>query len=1499
MKSKLTIVAAIATACAAVQLAAMPTEKETRRAEPVVKKLLASEKAALRAGKKTHSEVADAAMKHADETASEAEKLLLMKGAFSLYVRAGEYDRAIGTIEKMQAAIPDMPDENVVSIIKSSLRNVSRNEGKALYALLDNIEAKRRNADGSANEAANYKFNYKLEDGGAVLTGISPKPVGTLVVPDEIDGYVVTRIESYNESSPFWGCDKLTKVVLPAGLKFESFDAGEFISCKSLCSIDIAKSNKDFTSLDGVLYSKDLSTLCVYPKTRDSIKLSPKTKKVGVCAFRGCALKTAKIPEGVEEIERWNLCECPNLELIEFPKSLKSLGACAACGNDKLTKIVFYGDAPRADVAHYTSGLTQEVFTGAPENLVVEVRRGSKGWLGPDTIELPERWPTDQKESRPIRYMGGEVMRPMFSGMFPGWQVCPEAGREIGIVSNHRGQGDVAFVHPISPERPAVVSNTLTLSNGNPCLFLKMASFAKDYDFLLSVLVNGKEVLPKQLIRTPDSAPWQDITVPLFAWRGQKVKIDVVLAANNWYCEHPFFKRLEVAEGTGQETCGLAGVKNGTETAEGYTWSYFIKNGEATVTAAVSPSPKGDITIPATLGGVKVTGLGEQLFYKCKEVTSATIPEGVTSIGPSAFDLCYGLKSVTIPSSVKTIGNWAFSACFQLQSVTLPESLEYIGIGGFINCRSLKTLNIPAKLSVIGDSAFAYCTGLKQFTVDVENKEFTAIDGGLYSKDWSTLVSAPNVSTIARMPSNVTKIGVSAFQGRDRLENLTIPASVTIIVGGAFHDCGGLTEVTMLGERPETPKDIFPNCGKLKAIHVPANAKSWAGMKEWFGIPLVFDAGVETDGSGNEGQDVEYKFNYKLDNNGNAILTGMPYVSPKPEGVLIVPSIIEGHKVTKLDEHLSFLNCDKMTKLILPAGLESVGFGNFSKGCSSLADIEISKNNPNFTSFKGVLYSKDMKKVVAYPKARDKIELSPQTKIIGRAAFNGCTFKEIEVPSGIERIESHAFVEMLNLEKIVFPASVNEIWMQLFQEDSNLRKIIFVGNAPEVHIEGIYGFFAYAPENIVIEVEKGTKGWNGKDSTDIPERWPKSQFGDRDSRPIRFIGEANANDNGTAGIDDGNANAEPRASLLNRRRPVRESLSLRERREERQRRDAELRALEEKRRQREAEQRAQEERQRAQGAEQRAQEREEQRRQLQQIREELRKAREEREKAEQAAEQNRQATVNGYTWSYRVNNGEAMIVAKKDGKLSRVASSMPTGDVSIPATLNGVTVTSIDKDAFHSCNNLTGVTMPDSVVSIGENAFYGCSNLKSTVLPKYLTIISNGMFDWCTSLTDVTIPDPVTSIGDGAFFRCAFTDITIPNTVTNIGTFAFGWCTELKSVNIPDSVTRVGAHSFSCCQGLASLKMPGRLPHIEEFAFNGCLSLASVAIPGSVTNISTCAFQNCSSLTNVTMLGERPEALDDIFKGCGKLKAIHVPANAKSWAGMKEWQGIPLVFDAK
>ena len=97
---------------------------------------------------------------------------------------------------------------------------------------------------------------------------------------------------------------------------------------------------------------------------------------------------------------------------------------------------------------------------------------------------------------------------------------------------------------------------------------------------------------------------------------------------------------------------------------------------------------------------------------------------------------------------------------------------------------------------------------------------------------------------------------------------------------------------------------------------------------------------------------------------------------------------------------------------------------------------------------------------------------------------------------------------------------------------------------------------------------------------------------------------------------------------------------------------------------------------------------------------------------------------------------------------------------------------------------------------------------------------------------------------------------------------------------------------------MTSVKIQESVMNIEDHAFLGCDGLKSITIPSSVKNIGERAFEQCAELTEVTMLGERPEA-PNLFPGCGKLKAIHAPANAKSWAGMKDWFGIPLVFDAK
>ena len=129
----------------------------------------------------------------------------------------------------------------------------------------------------------------------------------------------------------------------------------------------------------------------------------------------------------------------------------------------------------------------------------------------------------------------------------------------------------------------------------------------------------------------------------------------------------------------------------------------------------------------------------------------------------------------------------------------------------------------------------------------------------------------------------------------------------------------------------------------------------------------------------------------------------------------------------------------------------------------------------------------------------------------------------------------------------------------------------------------------------------------------------------------------------------------------------------------------------------------------------------------------------------------------------------------------------------------GNSVTSIGYEAFYNCDNLTSVTIPNSVTSIGYNAFSGCSietatipataieAIKNKSLKRVIltggTSIGNGAFSDCDNLTSITIPNSVTSIGERAFYSCDnLASITIPNSVTSIGENAFSWCNNLTSI---------------------------------------------------------------------------------------------------------------------
>lgn len=227
------------------------------------------------------------------------------------------------------------------------------------------------------------------------------------------------------------------------------------------------------------------------------------------------------------------------------------------------------------------------------------------------------------------------------------------------------------------------------------------------------------------------------------------------------------------------------------------------------------------------------------------------------------------------------------------------------------------------------------------------------------------------------------------------------------------------------------------------------------------------------------------------------------------------------------------------------------------------------------------------------------------------------------------------------------------------------------------------------------------------------------------------------------------------------------------------------------------------------------------------------------------------AETSGY-FTYTVENGEATIT-RCDGSAS--------GDIAIPVTIDGYLVTSIGKNAFGWCVNLTSITIPDSVTGIGSQAFYHCISLASITIPSSVTSMGDFVFWDCSSLTSVTILSDVTSIAAGTFSACiSLTNITIPDSVTSIGASAFSGCSSLTSITIPSGVTSIGSTAFKDCNSLSSITIPDSVTSIGSSAFSNCSSLTSITIPDSVTEIGAGAFESCSSLEKVYIF--------DIFSWC-------------------------------
>lgn len=298
------------------------------------------------------------------------------------------------------------------------------------------------------------------------------------------------------------------------------------------------------------------------------------------------------------------------------------------------------------------------------------------------------------------------------------------------------------------------------------------------------------------------------------------------------------------------------------------------------------------------------------------------------------------------------------------------------------------------------------------------------------------------------------------------------------------------------------------------------------------------------------------------------------------------------------------------------------------------------------------------------------------------------------------------------------------------------------------------------------------------------------------------------------------------------------------------------------------------------------------------------------------------------------------------GKATLTKATSISGNVLVPDTLGGYPVTAIGTSAFLNCSEMTGITIPDSVVSIGSSAFENCYALAEFTVTAGVTSVGDSAFRSCTSLkkfnvesgntvytTDETgvlfssdktkivsypagngrveyvIPayvesvekyafagsvhleeiiwdDPEISFGIGAFSNCtSLVRVTVPEGTTHLSDWLFNACYSLSEVNLPESLESMGSGVFHWCTDLEYIELPSGLEEISNNAFRECERLRSIKIPDGVKIIRPNAFHQCYSLESV----EIPESVTQIgntaFYQCYSLKEITFPDGIKTIDG--------------
>ena len=504
----------------------------------------------------------------------------------------------------------------------------------------------------------------------------------------------------------FLSCTSLTSINIPDGVT--SIGDGVFDGCTNLKRIDVAEDNKNYCSIDGVLFNKDKTKLIKYPSSKkdETYVIPDSVTSIGGGAFEECvSLTSVNIPDSVTSIGNSAFSDCTSLTSVTIPDSVTNIGGSAFRGCKSLTSITI----PDSVTSIYSSafeGCTSLTSITIPDSVI---SIGKEAFVNCTSL-------TSVTIGSGVTSIGSNDFGDC--NAFSGCNSIKTATiNSTAAVSAFKGNASIENI---------IIGNSVTEIGWNAFRGCESLTSINIPDSVTSIDKWAFENCTSLTsINIPDSVTYigsyafvncnslTSVNIPNSvtyiggsAFNGCTLLESVTIGngvtsiGDGAFGNCSRLKRIDVAEDN-KYYCSIDGVlynKNKTELL------LFPKSSE--IKALIIPD--------------SVTSIGDLAFWFCTSLTSVTIPDSVTSIGDSAFVWCTSLTSITIPDSVTNIGEHAFGYYMDYTSnkEAAIEGFTIIGKPGsaaqayakengfaFVCPEQIKVSKLPDKVTYyIGDS---------------------------------------------------------------------------------------------------------------------------------------------------------------------------------------------------------------------------------------------------------------------------------------------------------------------------------------------------------------------------------------------------------------------------------------------------------------------------------------------------------------------------------------------------------------------------------------------------------------------------------------------------------------------------------------------------------------------------------------------------------------------------------------------------------------------------